>query len=210
MKKILLIGGGGHCKSVLDTILSLEEYDEVGIIDKEVKTEVLGIPVIGTDAMLPILRKEGWTDALITVGSVGDTSARRSLYRVLSDLGFAFPVIIDKSAVIADDILIGEGTFVGKRAIVNAGARIGECCIINSGAVIEHDCSVGGFSHVSVGAVMCGHVSVGSDSHIGAGSTIRQQITIGSNVLIGTGSVVVKDIPDGTKAFGNPCRVVNG
>ena len=205
--KILLIGGGGHCHSVIDTILSLNTYTDIGIIDN-ISNSYHGISTIGSDNDLPRLLADGWTNAFITVGSIGDTSIRTRLYSIIKDLGFTVPILIDPTAIIASDANIKNGAFIGKRAIVNAGTSIAECSIINSGAVIEHDCKIGAFTHISPGAILCGDVLVGSHTHIGAGSTIRQQISIGSNDLIGIGSVVTKDIPDNVTAYGNPCKIV--
>ena len=207
-KKILLIGGGGHCHSVLDSILALDIYDEIGIIDNNVDSSVLGIPVVGVDNDVPHLKAEGWTDAFITVGSVGNTKIRRKLYEMVKSNGLNLPTIIDPTAIIARGTKISEGVYVGKRTVINTGSRIGVCSIINTGAIVEHDCVVGEFSHISPCSTICGQVYVGNDSHIGAGSVVRQQIKIGNSVLIGAGSVVVKDIPDSVKAYGNPCRVV--
>ena len=206
-KKLLLIGGGGHCRSVLDSVLSLHEYDEIGIVDYT-NTSVNGVPVVGQDEDLPNLHKAGWTDAFITVGSIGDAKLRRRLYEMVSDIGFAVPVIEDPSAIIAKDVILAAGCYVGKGAILNAGSSIGKAAIINSGAVIEHDCVIDEFAHISPGTVLCGQVVVGVNSHIGAGAVVRQQIKIGKDVLVGIGSVVVDDIPDHVKAYGNPCRVV--
>ncbi len=206
-KKILLIGGGGHCHSVLDSVLSLKEYDEIGIIDNTEHT-YSGISVIGTDDDLPSLYKQGWTDAFIAVGSIGNTIIRRHLFEKAKAIGLTIPAIIDPTAIIGRLVNISEGVFVGKRAIINAGAKIHECAIINTGAIIEHDCEIGAFSHISPGSVLCGQVYIGHDSHLGAGSKVRQQIQIGDNSLIGIGSVVVKNIPSNVKAYGNPCRVV--
>lgn len=206
-KKLLLIGGGGHCHSVLDSVLVMVKYTEVGIIDN-IDGSCLGIPVIGTDDDIPYLFHCGWTDAVITVGSVGKTDVRRRLYHMVKEIGLSIPTIIDPSAIIARGTEIGEGIFIGKKAVVNAGAVIKEGSIINTGAIVEHDCVVGSFSHISPGTVLCGYVQIGRDSHIGAGAVVKQQISIGKNALIGAGSVVVKDIPDNAKAFGNPCRVV--
>ena len=208
MKRILLIGGGGHCRSVLDCVLAADEYDEIGIVDRETRLKADGAVYAGRDEDLPDLLKNGWDYAFITVGSIGNTALRRKLYAMINELGFKDAAIIDPTAVIARGVNVGPGTFIGKRSIVNAGSVIGSCSIVNSGAVIEHDCSLGDFVHVSPGAVLCGNVTVGDDSHIGAGSVIRQGITIGKSAVIGAGSVVVKDIPDNAKAYGNPCRVI--
>jgi sugar O-acyltransferase (sialic acid O-acetyltransferase NeuD family) len=206
-RKLLLIGGGGHCHSVLDSAIALDIYDELGVIDN-IESSCLGVPVIGTDNDLPVLVKDGWNCAIVTVGSVGNTKMRRRLYEMIQRLGFTIPSIIDPTAIIAKGVLIKNGCFIGKRAVVNTGAVINECCIINTGAIIEHDCKIGAFAHISPGTTLCGQVRVGSDSHIGAGSVVRQQITVGESSLIGAGSVVVKDIAGHVKAYGNPCMVV--
>lgn len=205
-KKLLLIGGGGHCRSVMDSVKAAGEYDTFGVIDNRPDADG-GAPVIGTDADIPRLMAEGWTDAVITVGSVGDTSVRRRLCAAAKKAGLHLPVIIDPTAVIADDAEIGEGTFIGKRAIVNTGSRIGACAIINSGAIVEHDCMIGDAAHISTGAVLCGQVRIGDGAHIGAGTTVRQCVRIGERTVVGIGSVVVKDLPADVKAYGNPCRV---
>lgn len=206
-RKILLIGGGGHCHSVLDSILALGAYDRIGIIDTK-DSSVLGIPVVGTDDDVPRLMSEGWTDAFITVGSVGNTKLRRKLYDMVRSIGLNVPTIIDPTAVISRDTDLSEGVYVGKKAVINTRCRIGTCAIVNTGTIIEHDCVIGDFTHISPGATVCGQVNVGNDSHVGAGSIIRQQINIGTGVLIGAGSVVVRSVPDNVKAYGNPCKVV--
>ncbi len=208
MKSILLIGGGGHCRSVIDTINKTGIYDQIGIIDDS-RDECSGIPIVGSDEDVYRLHDLGWTDAFITVGSTGDTAVRRSLYDMVKKVGFEIPVIIDPSAIVSDDVVIGKGTFVAKGAIINTGCMIGECVIINTGAIIEHDCRIGSFAHVSPGATLCGQTEIGDDTHVGAGSVIRQLIRVGHDSLIGAGSVVVKDIPDVVKAYGNPCKVVD-
>lgn len=212
-KKILLIGTGGHCHSVLDTLLRSAAYDQIGVVvrDQEGLIEIQNDPLlkeytVGTDDDLKDLKNSGWEEAFITVGSVGATKQRRRIYRMLKEIGFFIPVIADPSAMIAVNANAEEGCFIGKLAIVNAGARIGANSIINSAAVVEHDCTIGAFSHISPGAVLCGEVCVGDDTHIGAGTTVIQQVHIGNNTLIGAGSTVIKDIGDNMLAYGNPCR----
>lgn len=207
-KKLLLIGGGGHCHSVLDAVIDMKVYDEIGIIDS-INSSYLGVSVIGNDDDIPALFKDGWTEAFITVGSVGDTKNRRRLFEMVKKLGLSIPTIIDPTAIIGQGVEIGEGVFVGKRVVINAGSTAGACAIINTGAIIEHDCEIGAFSHICPGTVLCGQVKVGEDSHIGAGSVVKQLLEIGNKTLIGAGSVVVKNIPDNSKAYGNPCKVVD-
>ncbi len=207
-KKIVLIGGGGHCRSVADCLVSLEIYDEIGIVEKEAGagSGVQGIDIIGMDADLQRLFDEGWRYAFVTIGSVGNTLGRRKILQNLKEIGFEIPNIIDRTAVIGKDVILGEGIFVGKNAVINAGTTIGDCAIINTGAVVEHDCKIGDFAHISSGAVLCGEVNIGDDTHVGAGTVIRQQIKVGSKVLLGIGSVVVKNVPDSVTGYGNPCK----
>lgn len=207
-KKVLLIGGGGHCRSVLDSLFRLKEYDRIGIIDRESKAQVLGVPVVGADSDLPQLFAQGWRNAVITLGSIGFPARRRALFQALKEIGFHLPAVVDPSALVGTASELGEGAFIGKRAVVNSGTRVGRCAIINTGAILEHDCSIGDFVHIAPGCTLCGEVTVGADTHIGAGSVIRQQIQIGANSLIGAGSVVICPIEGHVKAFGNPCRVV--
>ena len=205
--KLLLIGGGGHCHSVLDSVLAMGTYDEIGIVDN-IDSSFLGVSVVGNDKDIPYLIQASWTDAFVAVGSVGDTRIRRQLYEMIKKHGLMVPTIIDPTAIVAQGVEIEEGVFVGKRAVINTGCTIGTCAIINTGAIIEHDCKIGSFSHISPGTTICGQVKVGDSSHVGAGSVIKQLIEIGNEALIGAGSVVVKNIPNNIKAYGNPCKVV--
>lgn len=208
-KRLLLIGGGGHCKSVIDSVISAGEYSEIGVIDSTTNNIYQEVRVVGDDGNLASLLKEGWEYAFVTVGSVGDTKTRRKLFNLVKSLGFIVPVILDPTSAVAKEATIGEGTYVGKNSVVNSCASIGTCAIVNTGAIVEHDCEIGDFAHISPGVVLCGGVHIGNDSHLGSGSVVRQQILIGNDVMIGAGSVVVSNIEDGVKAYGNPCKAVN-
>lgn len=209
-RKILLVGGGGHCRSVADCILAATPNAAIGIVERQ-GAEIQAcssIPVVGFDDDLPSLFRDGWTEAVVTLGSIGNPARRQVLYQHLKELGFELPVISDPSAVISRNAKIEQGAFIGKRTVINAGAHIGVCSIINTGAVLEHDCIIGAFAHISPGTILCGEVTVGEGAHIGAGSVVRQQLQVGENALIGIGSVVVCDIPSDCVAYGNPCKVV--
>jgi sugar O-acyltransferase (sialic acid O-acetyltransferase NeuD family) len=217
VKKILLLGAGGHCLSVLDSLLSSENYI-VGIIDKNKidmpniqnskKNLIMDIPILGNDDDLINLYSKGYTDAFVTVGSIGDVSLRKKLYNMAKRIGFRFPNIIDKSSVVSNYAILGEGIYIGKNTVVNASAKIGNCAIINTASIIEHECIIEDFVHIAPGSVLSGKVKVAEDTHIGAGSIIKEGIHIGSGSMIGMGSVVVNNIGDKVTAYGNPCKEV--
>ena len=210
IKKILLIGGGGHCKSVLDSILKSKEYSEIGIIDKteNIGCGILEIPIIGCDDDLSELYHAGYHYAFVTVGSIGNPYLRIELYKLLEKIGFEIPNIIDMTAIVSNYVKMGRGIFIGKNAVINVGTYIKDGSIINTASTIEHDCIIDKFCHIAPGAVLCGEVKIGENTHIGAGSVIKQQVKIGSNTIIGMGSVVLKDIGDNLKACGNPCVII--
>lgn len=209
-EKIVLIGGGGHCKSVISSIKAIDCFEIVGITDVESKVgaTILDIKVIGTDNILKEVYDSGVKSAFITLGSIGDVTLRKKLYLVAKEVGFKFPNIIDKTAIVSEECDIKEGTFIGKGAIINADAYIGSNCIINTGAIIDHDCYIGDFVHIGPGSTLSGSVEVMDNSHLGTNSTVIQNIKIGHDSIIGAGSVVVKNIRNGQCAFGNPCREV--
>ena len=206
--KLVLVGGGGHCKSVLSSI-DRSKYADIVIVDSEenVGKDVDGVSIAGTDDDLTKLHDEGYSEAFITVGSVSSNPARRRIYESLQKIGFSFPSVIDSSAVIADSAVIEEGVFVGKKAVINAGSRIGKFSIINTGAIADHDCIVGSFVHLSPGVVLSGTVTVGDNTHVGTGTCVKQCAKIGENTTVGMGSVVITDIPSNCVAYGVPCKV---
>ncbi len=202
--KLVLIGGGGHCRSVLDSILASHRFGEIVITDETMEQDsmVMGCRVIGTDAMLPELRAKGFEYAFISVGSIKSPELRIRLAKMATGMGFHFPVICDPTARVSPFAVIGEGAFIGKGVILNAESEVGRHCIINSGAVLEHGSRVEEFSHVSVGSIICGNSHIGLGSFIGAGSIVIQDVSIGNHVIIGAGSTVLSDVGDDMKCYG--------
>lgn len=208
-KKIVLIGGGGHCKVVAEAIRRARAFQIAGIIDKNIPrgSIVWGIPVIGNDDSLRRVRLSGVLACFITVGSVGDATARIRLAGLAKEAGFEFPVVICPDAHVSVSSRLGNGSFVASGVVVNADVSIGDHCIINAGSIVDHDCRVGDFVHISPAAVLNGGVTVGDRAHIGTNSSVIQGVVIGSGAVIGAGSVVVRNVPDNAVAYGNPCRV---
>lgn len=188
MDNIILIGYGGHGKSVADAIESIGKYHIVGytdMIDHQNEYQYLG-----KDEVLPKLLEQGYNKAFICLGYLGHGNIRETLAHSLKEIGFTFPVIADKSAVISTSTQIGEGTFIGKRAVINRDAVIGKHCIINTGAIVEHDCFIKDYTHVAVGAVLCGQVNVGEAVLIGANATVIQCRSINDRQIVPAGVVI--------------------
>ena len=191
MKEILLIGGGGHCKSVIDVIEQEGQFQIVGIIDKAelFGTNVLGYPVIGNDLDLESLAKKH-AYALITIGQIKSPNQRIKLFDLAKKAGFTIPSILSPRAYISKHAFIGDGTVVMHDALINAKATIGNNCIINSKALIEHDSVILEHCHISTNATINGGVVVESGCFIGSGVITKESITIGKNSFIKAGSLV--------------------
>ena len=205
---MILIGGGGHCKSCIDVIEQQGKYRIAGIVDlsERLHQKILGYEIIATDDDLPRLINE-YENFLITLGQIKSPEKRISIFQTLKESGAKLPVIISPLAYISRHAKIEEGTIVMHYALVNARAKIGENCIINTRALIEHDVFIADHCHIATGATLSGGVTVGGNVLVGAGATVIEYKTIADNVIIGAGSVVVQDIPESGTYFGNPARL---
>ncbi len=200
MEDMVIIGLGGHAKSVADSIIADGKYKIVGYTD--VEDRCCKYPYLGTDDALMDCYKRGFHKAVLGVGFLGESSIRDNIVKKAKEIGFEFPVIVDPSAMVALDVTVGEGTFIGKNAVINAGSTVGRYCIINTGSIIEHECIVDDYSHISVGTILCGEVSVGHHSMVGAGTTVIQCKRIGKNCIIGANSTVLTDVEDNMRVYG--------
>lgn len=200
-EKIILLGCGGHAKSVADAIEADGQYVIEGFVDNagQEGMEYRGYKVIGCDRDLKDIYRSGIQAACVCVGFLGQGQVRNKLYEQLKNTGYRLPAIIDPSAALALDAEIGEGTFIGKHAVVNANAVVGKMAIINTAAAVEHDCVIGEFSHIAVGGIVCGSVHIGKEVLIGANATILQGITIGDGAIIGAGSIVSRNVEENMK-----------
>lgn len=200
MEDIVIIGFGGHAKVVADSIEQSGVYNIVGYTDVEKRAN--HYRYIGKDDKLGELYKSGVRKAVIGIGYLGMSKKRDEIVSFARDVGYEFPVICDSTAVIARDVTIGEGTYVGKNVVINADSKVGKYCIINTGSIIEHENVIGDFSHISIGTILCGEVSVGNHTMVGAGTTVIQCKTIGDNCIVGANSTVLSDVNDNMKVYG--------
>ena len=192
MKPILLVGCGGHARSLIDLIESTSEWSVGGLVGlpDEVGRRVLGYPVIATDHDLPELRSD-YELALLALGQLPDPSCRMRLASELASHRYQSPTIISPHAVVSKRAQLGLGTVVGHGAIINTGSIIGRHSIINSACLIEHDSEVGDFCHISTGALVNGGVCIGSGSFIGSGAVLRECLRLPPSTVVSAGKRVM-------------------
>jgi len=209
--QVVGLGAGGHAKVVIEILRFSDSFELIGLLDpKETLwgTDVLGVPVLGGDHLLPDVYKRGVRGVFVGVGATGEVWPRRRLYRMARAQGFEPVTAIHPTAVVSTSARIGCGGTVMAGAIVNAAARLGENVIVNSGAIVEHDCVIGDHAHIAPGAMLASAVHVGEGSHVGLGAAVLQGRRIGCNVVIGAGAVVVRDVRDDVVVTGVPARVL--
>ena len=203
-RPLILIGGGGHCKSVIEVAESAG-YEIKGILDMpdEVGKEVLpGHKIIGIDDDIPQYVEK--CDFVITVGFIKNPALRIKLYNKVKTAGGRLATIIASTAHVSKYAELGEGTVIMHHAFVNAGAKIGDNCIINTFVNIEHDAEVGNQCHISTGTMVNGECKIGENCFIGSQSVCANCIEIASDIIVGAGSVVRKSIRVKGIYAGNP------
>ncbi len=206
---IVGLGAGGHAKGMIEILQMAERFNLVGLLDPNEKlhgTEILGVPVLGADDLLPKLKQEGVRHFFIGLGGSGDNTPRKRLFELALDHGIEPVDVIHSRAVVSLSAELAPGTVIMAGAVVNACSRVGQNVILNTNTVVEHDCEIGDHVHISTGANLASTVIVGDGAHIGAGAVIRQCVSIGENAIVGAGAVVVKEVFPGQVVIGSPAR----
>ena len=203
IKPLILVGGGGHCKSVIEVAESAG-YSILGVLDlpEEVGKEVLSTKVIGTDDDIPAYVDKA--EFVITVGFIKNPTTRIKLYNRIKEVGGKMATVVASTAYVSKYAEIGEGTVVMHHTLVNAGAKVGKNVILNTFTNIEHDAEIGDHCHISTGTMVNGECKVGNNCFIGSQSVLANCITVGDDIIVGAGSFVRKSISEKGFYSGNP------
>lgn len=189
---LLLIGCGGHARSLIDVVESSGRWHVLGLVGlpEQVGKKLLGYSVLGSDQDLSLLRQQ-CAHALLAVGQIGLPSHRQRLASELERFAFSLPAVISGRAHVSRHVQLGSGTSVGHGVIVNAGASVGDYCILNSNALIEHDAVIGDYCHISTGALVNGGAMIGEGSFIGSGAVLREGLNLPPQTVISAGKRVM-------------------
>ena len=193
-----IYGASGHGKVIIGLVNSrMEEIHNI-LDDNPAITGIYDYPVVHNFTP-EILRHK-------TIIAIGDNTTRKEVVTYFK--GSFYRGISHATAVVDQNVELGEGTVIMANASVNADTIIAKHCILNTGCTVEHDCVLDDFVHISPGAVLAGGVKIGEGSHLGIGAMVIPGIKIGKWCTIGAGAVVIENIPDFATVVGNPARVI--
>lgn len=203
LSKIIVYGGGGHGKAVIDLLRTVGGYHLAGIIDDGIApgTMIMGLPVLGGDAQLDDLFSAGVCLAANAVGGIGNVAVRIKIFERLQSAGFQFPTLVHPRAVIEPGAILDNGVQVLALSYVGSEARVGFGTVINAGVVVSHDCRLGKVVNLSPGAMLAGEVVVDDYAQIGMAATINVGVRVGSMARVGNGATVKADVPAGGRVF---------
>lgn len=201
-KKLILIGAGGFAKSVIDSI-DEKKYNIEGFVDNIKSGSHLGYKILANN-----LEELENSEQYCYFIAIGDNKKRTYWYKEVAKRNLEIINVIDKTAVLSENITFGRGIFIGKLAIINSDARIGENVIINTKALVEHGNRIGNNVNISTGTILNGDVKIRDNCFIGSSTVVNGQITIGENSIIGSGTVVINNIDKDVIVAGIPGKVI--
>ena len=192
MKRLLIVGAGGHGRSVAEAVLAAGKYELAGFVDDAAPAlqQVWHLPVFGDTADLARYREHA--DAAIV--AMGNNRLREALQHALYAAGFALATVVHPQAMVSPRAVIGEGGAIMAGAIVGTGAQLGAGVIVNCGAVVDHDGRVDDFCHLGVNAAMAGGSVLGRSAWMQAGSALGYGALVESGRVLGPGEVVNRTI----------------
>lgn len=213
-QKILILGTGGNCIDILDTLHDINAargarvYECVGFLDDDAKqwgSEILGARVLGGLDTAP-----QYADCFFVNGitSVKLFWKKREIIARTQMPRERFATLVHPTASVSRTAQIGNGVVIFQHVTITFNVVIGDHVIILPNTVISHDDVIGAYASIAGGVTLSGKTRVGEACYIGAHACVKDNIVIGAGSLVGMGSVVLQDVPENTVVVGNPARVL--
>lgn len=143
--------------------------------------------------------------------AVANSVLREDLATKCQAEGFESTSVIADTAVIMDQVTIGEGAILASFVTLTSNICIGRHFHANLYSYVAHDCIIGDFVTFAP-AVRCnGNIVIEDHAYIGTGAVLKQgrpgaPLVIGRGAVVGMGAVVTKNVPPGVTVVGNPAR----
>ena len=192
---LILIGGGGHCRSCVDVIEMDGRFAIRGIVDEKdcLDHTLTTYPLLGREEDLFELAKS-CQNFLVTIGQIKSPEPRIRLFEHLKELGMTLPIVVSPLAHVSHRAVLVEGTIIMHHAIINTWAFVGRNCIINTKALVEHDAVIEEHCHISTAAVVNGGVKIQRNSFIGSNAVLREYVVVGEESVVGAGVTVLHSV----------------
>lgn len=192
MRCLLIVGAGGHGRSVAEAALATGNFDTLGFVDDAAQTvtQVWDYPVWGTTSNLTRYR----IHADVAIVALGNNALREKLCEQLQAAGFELATIIHPSAIVSPRAKIGTATVIMAGAIVGTEACLGKGVIINSGAIVDHHAQVHDYGHLGVNACVAGGAVLGRGAWIQAGSALGYGVKVVANTVLLPGTALPKTV----------------
>ena len=193
MKDLIILGSGGHARSVVSVANSMKKWNISAIVDLNFNGEneyINDVPVTSFNQTIDNINPSR-TDVFI---AIGNNTERFNVFKKIKKYKFSYPNLIHPLAFLDSTSQIGNGNYIGQFSNLGACSKIGDFNIINTYSNIEHEVSIGNFNQLSPGAIICGRSTLKSKTFLGANSVIIDKLKIAEETIIGAGAVVIKDI----------------
>jgi sugar O-acyltransferase (sialic acid O-acetyltransferase NeuD family) len=179
--KKALIGNGGHAREVMSQM----DIELTRFVSDEYWKE-------GDSKLLPL--SEFDSDKYVVIVAIANSKDRENVVKSLPEKTQYFTFIHPTAQIMSDDVIIGEGSFIGANSIITCNIKIGNHCLLNRGVHVGHDSVIGDYFSAMPGSVVSGNVTLGDKVYLGTNSSIREKITICNDVIIGLNTGIVKNI----------------
>lgn len=138
--KVIVAGFDGYGKSIVDSMLEKDKGFDIKFLDSDeshIGESFAGIEVSGTIDDMQNYYDKGYHS--ICIANERDLRWRKQVAEKAQQIGYKFFAVVDKSAQIGYDAVLGDGCYVAKGVVVDPAVTIGENVIINAGATIQSE-----------------------------------------------------------------------